>query len=109
MKLSEIAKETHELEEEIGLNIDDVLNKFTQEVGEFNDAVQKIRGRYCRSNITQEELRKEIGDVLLNFISICYRIGEDPDELAKYAEKTLESFRSRKQDYIDNLKREGRE
>ncbi|MEI8090898.1 MAG: hypothetical protein WCG98_01200 [bacterium] len=43
MKLSEIGKQTHAIEQEIGVNLDAVMHKLTQELGEFNDAVQKYR------------------------------------------------------------------
>jgi len=51
------------------------MNKITQELGEFNDAVQKYRGIYCRikhENI--EEVEKELGDLLINIISLCNRL-----------------------------------
>jgi len=99
MNFKELAKETREIEDEIGLNIDDILNKFTQEVGEFNDAVQKLRGRYCRSKISKEEVKKEIGDVLLNLISICDRMDFNPNDFPLFAERTLEKFKERKEDY----------
>ena len=41
MELSEIGKSANGLEDEIGIAPSDVLNKLTQELGEFNDAVQK--------------------------------------------------------------------
>jgi len=104
-EFEELSKEAEKLENEIGLDIDDILNKFTQEVGEFNDAVQKLRGRYCRSKINIEEVKKEAGDVLFNLISICNRIGINPNELPELAEKTFEKFIKRKQDYINMLKK----
>lgn len=99
MKLSEIARLGKAIEDEIGLDIDDALNKLTQEVGKFNDAVQKFRGRYCRKREPLEKVKEEVGDVLYNIISICYRLGIDPDELLKYAENTLKRFNERKEDY----------
>ena len=52
--------------------IDDVLNKLTQELGEFNDAVQKYRGRYCRSRVDLERVKEEAGDFLFNLISLLF-------------------------------------
>jgi NTP pyrophosphatase (non-canonical NTP hydrolase) len=100
MNFKEIANEANKLEDEIGLNIDDVLNKLTQELGEFNDAVQKYRGRYCRSRLNKEDLEKEAGDVLINLISILNRIGIEPQRAEELAEKTLKKFKEKKGDYI---------
>lgn len=105
MNLKEIAKQGKKLEDEIGLDIDAILNKLTQEVGEFNDAIQKYRGIYCRKKEDNlDELKKEAGEVLFNLISVCYRIGINPDKLPTYAGFTLAKFRERLQDYKNNTK-----
>ena len=94
-----IAKEAFGIESDIGLTIDDILNKLTQELGEFNDSVQKLRGRYCKSKGTLEDIKGEAGDLFLNFISICYRAGINPNDLPKLAENTLNKFKERKETY----------
>ncbi|MFH1452007.1 MAG: MazG nucleotide pyrophosphohydrolase domain-containing protein [archaeon] len=99
MSLKEVADEANKIEDDLGLNIDDVLHKVTQEVGEFNDAVQKFRGRYCRSNILIEDVKGELGDVIFNLSFICNRIGINPDEFSVFAKETLEKFKRRKEDY----------
>lgn len=105
LTLKEIAEKSKQIEDEIGLNIDDILNKLTQEVGEFNDTVQKVRGRFCKEKANNNEnLEKEIGDVMLNLISICNRLGINPNELPKLAENTLNKFKERKELYKKNLK-----
>lgn len=101
------AKRANALEDEIGLTLDDVLNKFTQEVGEFNDAVQKYRGRYCKQRA--EDLTKvqdELGDVLMNLGSIACRLGLDPNKFAEYAASTLGKFEERKELYKGNMQRD---
>lgn len=103
MELIEIAKKGKEIEDELGLNIDDILNKLTQELGEFNDAVQKYRGRYCRSRVGLERVKEEVGDVIYNIISICHHLGINPDDLQKYAENTLKNFEERKEEYISSM------
>ena len=95
----EIAKEANDIEDEIGLDTDDVLNKLTQELGEFNDSVQKLRGRYCRKIGNIEDVKSELGDLVLNLISLCNRIGIDPNELPIFAEQTLSKFKDRKETY----------
>jgi NTP pyrophosphatase (non-canonical NTP hydrolase) len=103
--LSEIAKRSREIQEEIGLNFDDVLNKFTQEVGELNDAVQKRRGRFCKTRLSNDDnLKDELGDVMFNLISICNRVDIDPDELPLLAKNTLDKFEERKELYKENLR-----
>lgn len=103
MNIQEIAKKAHGFEEEINLNIDDILNKLTQELGEFNDAVQKYRGRFCKTKYeTTEEVEKELGDLLLNIFSVCYRLGIDLDNPEKYLEATLNKFADRKALYLAN-------
>ena len=102
MDLKEIAEKGKQIEEEIGINIDDILNKLTQEVGELNDAIQKHRGIYCRSREEDlEHIKEEFGDVFFNLISLCYRIGLNPEDLSKYAEITLEKFEKRKKNYLE--------
>jgi NTP pyrophosphatase (non-canonical NTP hydrolase) len=99
MDLKEIADEANQLENEIGLGTDDVLNKLTQELGEFNDAVQKFRGRYCRKMVEQSVVEGELGDLVLNLISICNRLGINPNDLPVFAENTLNKFKERKEIY----------
>jgi len=92
----EIAKRGREIEKELGINFDDVLNKLTQEVGEFNDAVQKYRGRFCRNRTEDlEDVRDELGDVLFNLSSVANRLGINPDEFSSLAGDTLKKFEDR--------------
>lgn len=108
MKLFDIGKQANALEDEIGINIDDVLNKLTQELGEFNDAVQKYRGRYCKQRAANlEAVQGEVGDVYFNLISICHRLGLDVDKLSEYAEVTLHKFEERKPLYLHSQKMPG--
>ena len=104
MSLGNIGEKANEIEKEIGLTIDDSLNKLTQEVGEFNDSVQKFRGRYCktRENNT-EKIKEEAGDLFFNLISICKKLGINPDELPKFAENTLSKLIERKNLYSSNI------
>ncbi len=105
MDFKEIADKANEIEEELNLNIDDVLNKLTQEAGEFNDAVQKYRGRYCRNKTdSTENLEKETGDVLINLISVLNRLGINPNQLNKFTEQTLNKFKEVIEDYKKNTK-----
>jgi len=97
--LREIAQEANDIENEIGLDTDDVLNKLTQEVGEFNDSVQKLRGKYCRKAGNVEDVKGELGDLVLNLISLCNRMGINSDDLPVFAEKTLQKFKDRKELY----------
>ena len=99
MDLKDIGEYANGLENEIGLNIDDVLNKLTQELGEFNDAVQKLRGRYCKTTGDKEKAEGELGDLVLNLISVCTRLGINPNDLPKFAENTLNKFIERKELY----------
>ncbi len=99
MDFKEIAEKTKKLEDELGISMDDILNKLTQELGEFNDAIQKYRGRYCRRKVSLDDIKEEVGDVIFNIISVCNRLGIDPNELSKYAETTLKSFEERKDEY----------
>ena len=106
MKLSEIGEKANEVEEEIGLTIDDVLNKLTQELGEFNDAVQKFRGRYCKTKTENtNDIKEEFGDLFFNMISISNRLGINPDELPEYAENTLNKFYERIELYKASMKK----
>lgn len=103
--LFEIAKESNLLEEGIGITFDDKLNKLTQEFGELNDAIQKYRGRYCKKKSENlEHIEEELGDVMLNLISICTSLGINPNGLDKFAFNTLKKFRERKETYKENLK-----
>jgi NTP pyrophosphatase (non-canonical NTP hydrolase) len=105
MNLKEIGKEGNKIEDEIGLDINDSLNKLTQELGEFNDAVQKFRGKYSKTKTENlEQIESEVGDLMFNIISICHRLGINPDELPAYAEKTLEKLKERKNLYLKNQK-----
>lgn len=100
MNFNEIAKEAKKLEEEIGLSTDDILHKLTQELGEFNDAVQKFRGRYCRQKAeTIDHVKEEAGDLIFNFISVLKDLGVNPDEISNLAENTLKKFHERKKLY----------
>ncbi len=103
MTLEDIGRKANELETEVGLTIDDVLHKVTQEAGEFNDAVQKYRGRYCKTKDgTTTKIEQEVGDLFFNVISVCYRLGINPDNLPQYARNTLVKFEERKELYKQN-------
>lgn len=103
--LRKIAEESKQIEEEIGLNIDDTLNKLTQELGEFNDAIQKVRGKYCKQKANNlDSVKDEAGDLFFNLISVCNKIGVNPNELPKLAENTLEKLKARKDLYKKSLK-----
>lgn len=96
MSFKDIADGAKELEDKLDLTIDDVLNKLTQELGEFNDAVQKYRGIYSKIKTKNtDDVESEVGDLVFNLISICNRLGINPDKLEEYAEKTLEKGRER--------------
>ncbi len=97
--LEEISKRANDIEDELDLTFDDVLHKVTQECGEFNNAVQKFRGRYCRSRGSIEDVREELGDLIFNLSSVCNRIGINPDDFGKLAKETLNKFEGRKGDY----------
>ena len=104
MEFKEIAEGANKIESELGLNIDDVLNKLTQELGEFNDEIQKIRGRYCKiKKENLEDAKGELGDLIFNIISVCNRIGINPNDLNIFAENTLEKFKQRKELYKKSL------
>jgi len=105
MDFRQIAEEAGQLEEELGISFDDVLHKLAQEAGEFNDAVQKYRGRYCRTRVGHPEIEKEAGDIMMNLVSIVYHLGLDPNDLPKYAENTLENFKERKDEYLRAMKK----
>ena len=104
MDFDEIAKKANEYEDKIGLNIDDVLNKLTQEMGEFNDAVQKFRGRYSRRKYeTTKEVEGELGDLIFNIVSVCKRLGINPNRLSEFSESTLNKFGGRVDMYIHSM------
>jgi NTP pyrophosphatase (non-canonical NTP hydrolase) len=104
VSLKEIAGRSREIQEEIGLTFDDVLNKFTQETGELNDAIQKRRGRFCKTKaLNDDSVKDELGDVMFNLISICERLNIDPEELPLLAKNTLNKFKERKELYKENL------
>ena len=105
LSFKEVAVVAEKVENEIGLTFDDILNKFTQEVGELNDAVQKYRGRFCKEReFNNEHVKEEVGDVMLNLISICNRVSINPEELPSLANDTLNKFVERKEIYKENLK-----
>lgn len=105
ISLKEVADRAREIQEEIGLNFDDVLNKFTQEVGELNDAVQKRRGRFCKTKVLNDDnLKDELGDVMFNLILMCNGMNINPDDLPLFAKSTLDKFEERKELYKENLK-----
>ncbi len=106
MDLKELGEEANVIEERIGLNIDDSLNKLTQELGEFNDAVQKSRGRYCKKKGDLENVKQEVGDLFFNIISICNKIGINPNELSLFAENTLKKLKEREELYKKSIKGE---
>ncbi len=105
LSLNEIAEESEKIEREVGLIFDDILNKLTQELGEFNDAVQKFRGKYCRQKSKDNEhVKEELGDLILNISSICKKTDINPNDFNKYALNTLNKFKERKEIYRKNLK-----
>lgn len=105
MKLKQIAERTELIHNEIGLDLDASLNKLTQELGEFNDAVQKFRGIYCKKKSDNlDDVKEEVGDLFFNIIYTCYKLGINPDELPKYAENTLNKLKERKDLYKSNIK-----
>jgi len=59
MDLNEIAKEANKIEDELSISIDAVMHKITQEIGELNDAIQKMRGIYAKRRLTKEEVQDE--------------------------------------------------
>ena len=100
MTFQDIAQEADFIEQSLGLTLDDVLNKLTQEMGEFNDAIQNFRGRYTRTKTSDtEHVKKELGDVLFNLISLCHQLGIDVSKLEQYPEATLAKFKSRLDQY----------
>ncbi len=105
MKLSKIAEETKEIGDRIGLDLDAVLNKLTQEVGEFNDAVQKYRGIFCKKRVENlKDVKEEYGDVLFNLIYSGYLLGIDVDKIPEYIQNTLNKFKEREELYKQNRK-----
>ena len=97
-----LIKNTNKLEDEIGVDLNAVLNKLIQEVGELNDAIQKHRGIYSRSWVPMVKVKDELGDVLVNLISIAHRLEINPDAFPRIAKDTLDKFKERKDDYIKN-------
>ena len=105
MKLKDIAIEANKIEDELEISLDAVLHKATQEFGEFNDAIQKYRGIYCKTSYeTTTEIEGEIGDLIFNISSALYRIGIDPDNMIQYANNTLSKFNERKKLYKSTQK-----
>lgn len=100
----EIWKRANVIENDIGIDADAVLNKITQELWEFNDAVQKYRWIYCKTKTySTEKIEEELWDLLLNIVSLCTRIGIDPDIFPKLLETTLKKFEERKEIYKENM------
>ena len=100
MSLKILADKINIWEEYIGINMDAILNKLTQELWEFNDAVQKYRWIYCRTKYENiEEVEKELGDLLFNLISICNRLGINPDRFPEILEKAWQKAEDRKEIY----------
>lgn len=95
-----LALKSNKIEEELGVCLDDILNKLTQEIGKFNDVVQKFRGVYSESRVDLKVVKLKLGDVLLHLASICLRLGIDPDDFVIFAGNTLKRFDERKNDYI---------
>lgn len=99
MKLSEIWKKASKIEDKIWLDLDAVMHKFTQEVGELNDAIQGYRWIYSKNEWSIEEVREEFWDVIFNLVSIAERLWISPDEFPTLAENTLKKFAERKELY----------
>ncbi|PID34996.1 MAG: hypothetical protein CR971_00320 [candidate division SR1 bacterium] len=97
--LKEIATEVNAIEDRLAINLDAVMHKLTQELGEFNDAIQKYRGIYCKTRKTKEDIQEEAGDLFTNFISILNRVGVDPDVLPELAKNSLRKFHEREMLY----------
>ncbi|MCU0679831.1 MAG: hypothetical protein MUF50_00805 [Planctomycetes bacterium] len=104
MSLQKLGEKVNNLEDNIGLSIDDVLNKLTQELGEFNDAVQKYRGRYCREKtLDLKKVEDELGDLLTNIISLGHRLGVDVNNIEFFIKNTISKFEERQELYKKNL------
>ena len=102
MNLWEIAKQANTLEDEAWFDLDAVMHKFTQEVGELNDAIQKYRWIYSKTKYdTLDEVHDEASDVIFNFISMLNRLGVDVNEIESMAESTLNKFIERRKLYSD--------
>jgi len=105
MELSKIAKEAKEIGDRIGLDLDAVLHKLTQETGEFNDAVQKYRGIFCKKRAENlKYVEEEYGDVLFNLIYTGYLLGIDVNKIPEYVKNTLDKFKKREELYKQNKK-----
>ena len=103
MKLKEIVQEAEEIGNRIGLDTDAVLNKITQEVGEFNDAVQKYRGIFCQKKAEDlADVKDELGDALFNLAYAAHLVGVDVNKIPEYMEHTLQKFRDREELYKEN-------
>lgn len=99
----EIAQFANNFEDDYWLTFDDVLHKLTQELWEFNDAIQKYRWRYCKTKYeTLDEVQDELWDVLFNLVSICHRLGIDITQLEKYPTNNLKKIEERKHLYEKN-------
>lgn len=70
-QLKEQLKEYKSLESSSHVNIDDVLNKVTQEISELLEAIWEWN---------QDEIYKEAWDVLSNILSVCYELWIDFEE-----------------------------
>lgn len=100
MDLKKIAEEAKEIGDRIGLNLDAVMHKLTQETGEYNDAIQKYGGIFCKTNAENlDDIKDELGDVFFNIIYTAHMIGIDVDKLPEYANNTLQKFKQREELY----------
>ena len=101
MSLKKIAEQANILEESLNIDLDASMHKFTQEVWEFNDAIQKYRGIYCKTKYeTLDEVYGEASDVIFNFISILNKLGINADVFEQMAQWTLNNFIARKDLYL---------
>lgn len=102
--LKEIATIANNIEDELQLNLDAVLHKLTQEIGEFNNAIQKYRGIYCKEKQNDlSEIYSEWGDVIFNLISILNRLWIDIEKIEDMGNNTLKKFIERKSIYKKDL------
>ncbi len=100
MSFKKIADQANIIEDDLGYGIDAVMHKLIQEVGEFNDAIQKYRWIYTKSKSDNiDMIYAEAWDVMFNFISILNRLWINPDELEKMSHVTLNKFIERKNLY----------
>lgn len=99
-ELKDLAKRIEELDGELWLNIDAVMHKLTQELWEFNDAIQKYRWIYCKTKYeTLNEVEGELSDMLFNVVSICNKLGIDVDRFPEFIWNTVKKAESRIEQY----------